>query len=163
MHGITMAKSKLTRKTIKRLGKSIGYGLSYKDAAQAAGICQATFHNWKVVAEGPNPTRLHLEFLEQIDKAESIYIDKVAEMHYKAATESSKETVITKYRDGSMDSKLIKRPPSEAAMRWYLERRRKDRFGGQFFDSETLPVINIRLVKSGKDKEAGGDGDQEQD
>ena len=61
--------SKLTPELIEAVCKGVRAGLSYKDAAIRAGICEATFHKYK--ARGEKGEAPFSEFTESLKEAEA--------------------------------------------------------------------------------------------
>jgi len=61
-------RSKLTNTAIDVIAKGVRFGLTYEQAANAAGVSAATFYNWKKKAEDGDPR--FLEFLEALKQAE---------------------------------------------------------------------------------------------
>lgn len=76
-------KPKINPERIEKICENVRLGMTYEMAAQAAGICAATFYNWQQTAEAEQQrlarpgarrrkyTTLYLEFLESLKKAEA--------------------------------------------------------------------------------------------
>ena len=62
-------RSKCTPETIAKIEQGIGLGMTYKLAAQYAGICESTFYQWLKAAESGDSSKV--EFMEAVNRAES--------------------------------------------------------------------------------------------
>lgn len=104
-----MNNGKITQNIIQEISKYIEIGLPNRDAAQACGICEATFYNW--IQRGQKAKKgLYLEFLESLKKANARHMARNAAIIEKAAQEGRWQ-----------------------ASAWMLERRHPDEWGNKQF------------------------------
>jgi len=134
-------KYKLTKKTIAKLCAAIKKGMSYKYAAQLAGISERTFHKWKKDAEieenNGKTSGLLLHFLQSLQhaevEAEAYHLENIR----KGALGENKKTktVTKKYitNEGEHIHEITETEenvlPNTADSKWILSRRFPERWG----------------------------------
>ncbi len=125
-------KTKLNSETQDRILKAISLGLTYKDAAQFAGIGETTFYEWKKKGENASAGKFR-EFWEALKKAEVEGENVLLQRINDAATgKNSKKKTKTIYdKEGKAIGKveIIEEGGIWQAAAWILERRFPERWG----------------------------------
>ena len=136
-------KTKLTPERQEKILRCVRAGMSYKDAAQSAGITPETLCRW--LARGKVESGLFHEFYESVRKAlvhfELVHLDNI-ERSALGETKIIQQTV--KYKGGEILNGQLKdgkvksaeivskfRPPKAEASMWLLARRFPERWGPQ--------------------------------
>lgn len=124
--------TKLDERTQSLILVGVRLGLTYEDAARAAGICEATFYNW--TSRGKKARRgKFLEFFESLTRAKGGAQLTLAKQIHDAAKggQMLKETRTTTHPDGSVETVVIERqiPADWRAAALILERRYPETWG----------------------------------
>ena len=121
-----MRPAKLTPNVVERIEKAVSLGVSYDEAARAAGIHPSTFYRWRARGREAKRGKFHA-FSERVDAAEAKLGIKYLEAIERSVFE---ERVVTKERvrklpDGSIirDITTVRHPPDIRGAMWWLERR----------------------------------------
>jgi len=124
--------SKLDDRTKNFILVGVRLGLTYEDAAQAAGISPATFYNWQRRGRHAKQGQF-LEFLEALTRAKQEAQLTLAKQLHDAAKggQPLKETRTTTRPDGGVETVVIERqaPADWRAAALILERRYAERWG----------------------------------
>lgn len=128
-------RSKLTPKVAKRIIRAVGLGLSYAEAARAAGICESTLHLWRQkggqdLADGIQSR--YSDFLERIERAQDEQAEKYLDAIERSVMEPTviEKTHIRRDKDGTqvIEKWTETKPPTIDGAKWWLARRRPDTF-----------------------------------
>ena len=131
-------KTKLTAEVKELLLRGIRLGLTYKEAAQLAGIHEATFYRWKKMGEEAR-SGIFYEFCESLKRANVeamvFHLKRINDVA-KGGQKIIEEKVIFKRNNNTNDEIPIRRLrvtkntlPVWQASAWILERRFPDEWG----------------------------------
>ena len=131
-------KTKLTAEIQELLLKGIRLGLTYKEAAQLAGIHEATFYRWKKMGEKAG-SGIFYEFCESLKRANVeamvFHLKRICDVAL-GGQKIIEEKIMFKRNNNTNDEIPIRRVrvtkytlPVWQASAWILERRFPDRWG----------------------------------
>ena len=127
-------KTKLTPEVMDIVVQGVRLGMSFKDSARKAGICEGSFHSY--MAKGREGKKPYAEFLQRVESAiqeNKQYQLALMFQHAKGGFES-KKTTIKKDVNGNVIEEVVTIEhtlPSLNASKWLLERRFPEEFGNR--------------------------------
>ena len=125
--------TKLTPEVADVVVEGISLGLSYRKAAEAAGISERTLHTWRKRGSESKRKNRFSQFHQRIEEAEAKTAIKMGQAIVRSVLEPSIEVKKhTKKLPGG--GELVEvyethRPPNAKYAAWWLERRMPEQFG----------------------------------
>lgn len=173
----------LTDKLIGEICGMIREGAIVKDACEAVGICDRSYHTWREKGEAEKPVkRIYARFAQELARAEADFRRHHINIIRRAAEEPSVETTVQVFQEGKPGEpgfKEVRRkterriPPDPSHSKWLLERKFPDEFGrstrvqheGKIDNpSAGAPVgVTVNLVFDQEDDTATDEAPQEPD